>query len=116
MSYWQLVFALLMLLLASCQSGEEEAPQEPLPLQQEQLVSILVDVQLAEAALKAYKPETRDSLSRVYYERIAHLHGVSREEILRWLEEVNDDPKLMEEVYKQVLEELNRRDALDHSE
>ena len=115
MSFWRLVLGFLLLLLPACQTGEDQEP-DTLPAQRDQLVDILVDVQLAEAALKAYKPETRDSLSRIYYERIARLHGVGREEILQWLEEVNDDPKLMEEIYKEVLEELNRRDALDYSE
>lgn len=111
------VLGLTAFLTACGPSTRDDGPEvvNPLP-EREELVAVLVDVQLAEAALKSYKPETRDSLSLVYYERIAQLHGVSREELLAWLERVNDDPRLMEEVYKEVLEELNRQDALEYSE
>lgn len=106
----------LLLVLISCGPSDGEAESGIVLPERENLVAVLVDVQLAEAALKSYKSDKRDSLSMVYYERIAQLHEVSREEVLMWLEEVNGDPKLMEEVYGDVLEELNRRDALEYSE
>lgn len=80
------------------------------------LIPVLVDVQLAEAALKSFKPSERDSLAALYYERIARQHQCSKDDVMEWLNLLNTHPELMETVGEKVLDGLNRQDAKDPSD
>lgn len=98
-----------MMVFSRCQSDNHE-------LSEEKLVDLLVDVQVAEAMLKMQGSHFRDSLAAAYYQQIAEMHDMSVQEMLETIEEVNRDPRRMAEVYEQVLEALNRQDAIDASE
>jgi hypothetical protein len=106
----------LFLLCIGCASSVSKPDDKLFLPPSDRLVPILADVQLAEAALKSFKPAIRDSMVVVYYDRIAESHQCSREDILDWLTYIHADPQTMEDIYERVLESLNRQDAQDISD
>ncbi len=94
--------ALLCFIFSAC------GKKEKLPLSEQELVSVLVDVHAAEAALVHLTAEDKDSLARIYYDQIMEIHGVKREDFDTCVAMMMRDPELMQEIYEQVTEAVNK--------
>lgn len=87
----------------------EDKPSCALP--EDQLVLVLTDIQLAEAAAQSLTGAVKDSMLEVYYNQILSIHGVEREGFELCFEELQQDPQRMSLLYERVIEEINRQSA-----
>lgn len=101
---------LILLLLLSCNSTEKP-PQ--LPIAQEQMVNIMVDMHLVETAA-SLKLTDADSTRPSYDQLIAVIfekHGTTRATFDSTLYQLSFQPAQMNVVYDLVLERLSQMDA-----
>lgn len=89
---------LAVILLGGC---KEEQKQLTLP--EEKLISLLYDIQVAEAALKGIHSMDKDSVSVIYYQEIYDRHEVSEAVLKENLNILKDNPKLTNKIFKEVL-------------
>jgi hypothetical protein len=91
-------------LLATCK------PSEPkLPIAAEKLVGILADVHIAEAAIQSGPVDKKDSLTKVYYQQIYEIHGISTETFAETMGILKSNPALLETIYPQVMDDLEKK-------
>ncbi len=100
---------LFALLLVACKG--EEKQQVKLPIPEDQLVKVLVDVHLAEVAGQSLLGPERDSLEAVYYHQIFRIHRVDSAAFFQSVDLLLDEPELAKEVYDKVLEVLAKMEA-----
>lgn len=98
--------AILLLSLFSCSQGRES-----IPLGEDELVNVLIDVHIAEAAVQTLRGATKDSMINLYYDQICEIHGVNREEFETSMEILRNDPKRLEELYAEVMSEMERQEV-----
>ena len=106
MKHWLCLLALGVCLLAFSCSEETN-----LVIPEEELVPVLVDIHLAEAMAQKLYGELKDTISQTYYEQVFTIHHITREQFDEAYQQLQDDPKLMFQVYEKVLEEINRQEA-----
>ena len=104
MTYQRFYIILLLLALTAC-----EPKQDILEIPQEKLVMILADVHIIEGALLSILPSEKDSLKTLYYQQVFEIHEVSEEAFDHDVKILKLNPKLMEQVYEEVLGELDRK-------
>lgn len=80
-----------------------------LPMKDEQLVAVLEDIHLAEAALQNVNGATKDSLSELYYRDICTIHKLDQETLDETLALLRKDPVKMSKIYSRVLEHVSER-------
>jgi hypothetical protein len=95
-----LTFIILFFLMACTEEGPD------LPIPEDKLVKVLVDVHLAEAALQGLGGLVRDSTANVYYDQIAQRHDIERADLDSTIISIRKDPKAITKIYTKVLEEL----------
>jgi uncharacterized protein DUF4296 len=100
-----LIFICCFIVTLGCQ--KEETPTIP----QEKMINILVDVHLVEASLLGFSGEQKDSLSQLYYDQIYQIHSISKDSFLTEMSFLKQHPEHLEEVYKKVIEEIDKREA-----
>ena len=88
-----------VLLLAAC--GVEDA-QFTMP--DDELVKLLYDIQVAEAALQTVHSDVKDSVVAIYYEQIFEIHGTNQEILFKNIEVLKEKPIKSHQIYKKVLE------------
>lgn len=94
----------IFFMLAGCSS------EPALPLSKEKLVDVLMDVHVAEAALNQVPAGPRkDSLAELYYNQVAEIHGIHRENLDTSLAILQRNPGLMKAVYQEVLAEVEKK-------
>jgi hypothetical protein len=98
--------AVLLLLALSCKKEKSS-----LPISEEELVTVMADVHLAEAALQDQYGMKKDSLARLYYRQIYRLHGITEEDFQKTMKRLRNDPGRVEQLYERVLEELSKQEA-----
>lgn len=99
------LFTLCVMIVMSCHSKAKE-----MPIDENKLINILVDVHVAEAAMQEYASPKKDSIGKVYYQEIFSLHHVTEEAFIKSMYLLRQDPEEMETVYKAVVAELERRE------
>ncbi|MEQ8703531.1 MAG: DUF4296 domain-containing protein [Phaeodactylibacter sp.] len=102
-SYLLLISCSLALLLSNC-----ESPKSKPKIPEAQLVSILADIHLAEAALQALRGTTKDSVSQLYYHQIYAIHQVDSATVQAALQEMREQPEGMKDLYDQVMERVEK--------
>ena len=102
------IFLLLICITFLFSCKEEEIP---LPISEEQLIPILVDVHIAEAAVQNVRYEIKDSISDIYYEQIFTIHKVEEKDFYETMDHLKRDAIKLEAIYAQVLEELSKKEA-----
>ena len=90
-----------MLLLGACR----ESPTLSLP--EDQLIEVMTDMFLAEAAMQRLTKQIKDTISITYYDQIYEIHEVTREEYLANLRVLERNPKLAKQIYDKVLARVN---------
>ncbi len=95
-----------LLLLAAC--SEEEIP---IPLSEEQMIDILIDMHIAESMIEKLPVSDRDTVGNVYYRMIYRQHGVNQTDFDESMGVLREDPERLNEIYSQILEELNILEA-----
>lgn len=76
-------------------------------LSDDQIIDILVDVHLAEAALQNYYGEQKDSISEVLYTDLFTFNNIDSTEFRKNLRSLRRDPKKLKEIYTMVVEEIS---------
>lgn len=82
--------------------------EEPRPLTDDQLVEVLADVHLAEAAIAALPRREKDTLIDRYYQQIMEIHGVLRADFDSTMVLLKQKPDELSQVYEKVLEEIDK--------
>jgi hypothetical protein len=80
-----------------------------LPISEDKLVAVLVDVQMAEAIPDGEMRELRDSLVQTYYPQIFAQHQISASDFDSTMSRLGRQPKRLEQVYKKVAEQLLKK-------
>ena len=99
---WQILFSLLIFCACSEKKSEYLKP--------EQMKEILVDINLAEGALKAkaFVGDTSKTLAPLIYHEIFEQHGVSKAVFMESLNHYLKNPKQLDKIYEDVIVELNK--------
>lgn len=92
----------LIFTLSFC--GKE--PPAPLPFEDEKIVEILVDVHFAEAAMQSLGRVVKDSMKQVYFDQIAQIHQVDRNQIDTLLFQLRNRPLDMKRLYESMMEKI----------
>lgn len=79
---------------------------EELPLPESDLIKILADLHLAEAAFQNLTTSAKDTLAYMYYEQVYEIHGVTKAEVDSCIAIMNRQPEQFFETYKKVQEHL----------
>ncbi|MCB0568259.1 MAG: DUF4296 domain-containing protein [Phaeodactylibacter sp.] len=85
--------------------------QAALPIEEGKLVSVLIDVHLAEAAAQNLRGHTKDSILDMYYEQIFKIHGLDQATFESTMLSIRENPERLEAVYAEVMKEMERREA-----
>ncbi len=94
------VFFLTLLFVFSC---EEKAP---LPLKEEELITVLRDIHIAEAAMQNLIGITKDSVGEIYYEQTLNLHNIKKADFDSSMVILRRDPDRLGLIYDKIIEEL----------
>jgi len=100
-----LLIGLLLLFFACTQE------KKPLPLPEGQLIRVLIDVHVAEAALQNLRGATKDSVANVYYSQICTIHDIERAALDSSLAMLRKRPEQLYEIYTKAMEEVDRMAA-----
>ncbi len=95
----------------SCSQG-----RQTIPIDEDKLVEVLIDVHVAEAAVQTLRGATKDSMINLYYDQICEIHAVNREEFETSMEILRNDPKRLEELYAEIMTEMERQEVKDKDE
>ncbi|HZG00245.1 MAG TPA: DUF4296 domain-containing protein [Chitinophagales bacterium] len=101
--------AVVFSVFLSCGSEETAAP----PLSEEKIIPVLVDVHLLEAQQQQQQPFEKGRVisTIVGYETIFRKHNITAEQFYDTFAWYRDRPKLMEELYQRVIEDVTRRES-----
>ena len=106
-SLW-LIFCFFFLF--SCKPKEAKIPAGILP--KEQMVSVLTDVHLAEAALTLNtKNDSAALVAAGYYNFIYQSHRITKKQFDESLDFYTKHPELLEKIYEEVINELSKKQA-----
>lgn len=100
---WMLLMMMGGLFLLGCQQEKEE---DPLPYEDEKIISILMDVHLAEAALQSLGKVMKDSMTGVYYDQIYTIHKISKADFEKMMALLRNSPKNLNRIYGQLMERV----------
>lgn len=103
---WRITAGLGLLFLLSCNSR-----QAALPIREDKLIEVLIDVHVAESAAQGLRGATRDSVINTYYEQICEIHSINRADLETAVEMLQKDPRRMEALYARIMTEMERQDA-----
>ena len=104
------VSALSILFLFTCEANQAVN----LPIDQESMVKVFCDVHIIEGALQNQKASEKDSLAKAYYNQIYEKHNIQEQDFVKTLEVLEKNPKLLGQIYDQVLVELDSIEELSY--
>ncbi|MEI6575021.1 MAG: DUF4296 domain-containing protein [Bacteroidota bacterium] len=107
-----LAFICVCLLSFSCnkQTGNEEKDKGKGRLTTKQMVAVLVDIHLTEAALREKQNQLQNYnyYTNYYYSGVFKKHGLTQESFHQSMLSYKDDLKSLEIIYKRVVDSLSR--------
>jgi hypothetical protein len=80
-----------------------------LPIPEEQLIPVLIDVHAGETAASHLAGDEKDSVMAVYYQQIMEIHEVEREEFDTCVAIIKNNPELAKKIYEKINEELKKK-------
>ncbi|MEL7119553.1 MAG: DUF4296 domain-containing protein [Bacteroidota bacterium] len=106
MKVLRLAFCLFLLVsLTNC----EKEPTSDL-LSDEQIVPILADIHVAEAAMQNLVGITKDSMGNIYYRQIFELHDIDSAIYNKTMDLLRKDPIRLSKVYNEVVIYLEEKE------
>lgn len=84
---------------------EEQAPMPN--IEHSAFLDLLVDIHYAEAALENLKMLEQDSLKVQYYTHILRYHGITKEEMEAYLDDLRNNPIYLNQVYKELYTKIS---------
>lgn len=103
-----LPFIVPFFFLMGCLSSQEER----LPIAEDKLGEVLIDVHVAESAMvQLQNGPKKDSLADLYYNQISAIHQVDRETLDTCLAIMERNPEMMERIYEKISEEVDKMAA-----
>lgn len=99
---WILLMMTAGLFLLGCQQ-EKVAP---LPFEDEKIISILMDVHLAEASLQSLGKVMKDSMTDVYYNQIYTIHKISKADFEKMIDLLRNSPEDLNRIYGKLMERV----------
>ncbi|RMF31080.1 MAG: DUF4296 domain-containing protein [Bacteroidetes bacterium] len=99
-----LALLLPLLLCFACRQKEER-----FPLNDEQIVAILTDVHLAEAALANIGGPLKDSLAEIYYGQVFEIHQIDQTRFDSLMDYLQNHPVYMDSLYQRVLKRMEQQ-------
>jgi len=96
-----------LLLLLSCGENAEE----PLTIEEDKMIMILMDAHLLESALQDVAHSKRDTTKTKFYNQFYEIHGITEKEFLENLEIMDKQPKMLSRIYSKVMEEISKVEA-----
>jgi hypothetical protein len=85
--------------LLSCQSRTAKAGYR---IEQDKLIEMIIDYQVAKAATFKYPVDMRDSMMKVYEQQIFEIHGVDPYAFEHDMNKLESEPEYFKEIYDQV--------------
>lgn len=106
-----LLLAGFVIFFFSCKEKASSAPETVLP--RAQFVQVLADVYTVEASLlvRAMPSDSSKNYAAAYYQLVFKKNNVSEEQFRESLDYYMKDPKTMDEIYKEVITELSKKEA-----
>jgi Domain of unknown function (DUF4296) len=83
-----------------------------LPVPQEKMVDVLVDIHIAEAYIENVNTTLKDSMTRIYYPQIFKHHGITAKLYDSTFAVLSNQPDLMKSVYDDVMERVENRQKI----
>ena len=103
------VIPIILFTLFACNEAVETIPDNV--LSKEDMVSVMVDVQLIEAALSINQSEEAKETAYYNYDSVLKQHNLSKEKFDESFKYYSEHPELMEQIYEEMLSELSKRQA-----
>lgn len=100
------------LLMVSCSSKKDEIPPGILP--REKMISILIDMQQAEAKIQTYNLQANDSTRNIeygYYSNIFKKHHIKSSDFESSFKYYSKNLELLNKMYDEVITGLSKRQA-----
>ncbi len=94
--------------LFSCQKRTPDAP----PIERDALIEMIVDALIIEPALRELPRMRQDSIRSLAYEQVFKAKGYTLAEFTSSMQWLQRDPLRLVDIYKEVMVELDRKDAL----
>ncbi len=103
-------FILFLMIFFSCTKKPVTIPETV--LSREEMVSVLVDIHLAQAlaGVNQFNDSAHYSLSD-YSSSVFSRHHITREKYIQSLEFYTDHPELLDEMYTEVINELSKKQS-----
>ena len=106
MTHFTKLFFFIFLLFCGTSCKEEIK----LTLTDDQMIDVLTDMHIAEAAILSLNKKLKDSVATVYYAQIFEIHGVEDSVFNRDIEILRNDAKHLEDIYQKVIVKIEQLD------
>ncbi len=83
--------------------------QAVLPIEDDKLKKILLDVHIAEAAMQPIVGLKKDSLKELYFAQIFEIHQVHPVDFEATMDILRTDPKRIKKIYKELTEDVKNK-------
>jgi hypothetical protein len=101
---------LLLINLSACSKKEVSIPSDIIP--KDSMVYIMMDIHLAEAAVKTAAADTNYKQNiKSYYDLIYKKYNTNDSNFNASLKFYTDNPVLLEQIYQKIAEEMSRKEA-----
>lgn len=108
------IFILLAVGVYACTGGEEKVkvPEDVIP--PSEMIGLMVDVHLAEAAIHQQQQKGADvpALTLTCYRSVMEKHGLQPGDFTKSMEFYSHHPRLLRQIYEQVVSELSTRQSM----
>lgn len=105
----------LFILLLFASNAFLSCKQEEIKLHiaDEEMIKILTDLHISEAAILSLNQKIKDSISAVYYQQIFEIHGVTDSVFYNDLELLRKNSKKLEQIYQKVIVEIEQLELME---
>ena len=106
MRFFVWILVLVTVLFVACGNKENK-----IPMKESELVDLLIDVHVAEAAVQDLYGATKDSVGQAYYGQIYQIYDIDQNIFDTTMAVLRRNPKYAGSVYQKVMKEIDRRQA-----
>lgn len=98
----------VVLLFCFILTGSCSTPEDETQIPDEELVVLLVDLHIAEAATSHLPTDIKDSVTNIYYEQIYRKHEVDSLMFKAQMDKLKKEPGDLKKIYEKVVSELEK--------